>query len=66
MIATYVASYKCSTTSRWLLAGQARRIGRHGTYHRGQVAARLRAAGDEPVNTDFITFARQRRLPVSA
>lgn len=30
----------------------------HGAYHRGQVAASLRAAGAEPVNTDFITFAR--------
>lgn len=38
----------------------------HGTYHRGQVAARLRDGGDEPVNTDFITFARKRPLPVSA
>lgn len=31
----------------------------HGSYHRGQVAAALRAAGAEPVNTDFIAFARE-------
>lgn len=30
----------------------------HGAYHRGQVAAAVRAAGGVPVNTDFITFAR--------
>ncbi len=30
----------------------------HGAYHRGQVAAALRAAGADPVNTDFITFVR--------
>lgn len=33
----------------------------HGSYHRGQVAAAVRAAGEEPVNTDFITFAREGR-----
>lgn len=31
----------------------------HGSYHRGQIAARLRAAGAEPPNTDFITFTRE-------
>lgn len=31
----------------------------HGTYHRGQIALRLRDAGDEPVNTDFVTFVRE-------
>lgn len=31
----------------------------HGSYHRGQVALSLRAAGGEPVNTDFITFVRE-------
>lgn len=31
----------------------------HGTYHRGQVAARLSDGGHEPVNTDFITFVRK-------
>lgn len=31
----------------------------HGTYHRGQIARELRRAGEEPVNTDFITFIRE-------
>lgn len=31
----------------------------HASYHRGQVATRLREAGIEPVNTDFITYCRQ-------
>lgn len=31
----------------------------HGSYHRGQIALRMRDGGDEPVNTDFITFARE-------
>jgi len=30
----------------------------HGQYHRGQINSRLRAAGIEPVNIDFITFVR--------
>ena len=30
----------------------------HGHYHRGQINARLRADGIEPVNIDFITFVR--------
>jgi uncharacterized damage-inducible protein DinB len=30
----------------------------HGSYHRGQVAAAVRRAGGDPVNTDFINFAR--------
>ena len=32
----------------------------HGSYHRGQIAASLRASGVTPVNTDFITFVRER------
>ncbi len=32
----------------------------HGSYHRGQIAAALRAGGVEPVNTDYITFVRER------
>jgi uncharacterized damage-inducible protein DinB len=31
----------------------------HGSYHRGQIAREVRRAGGEPVNTDFITFARE-------
>jgi uncharacterized damage-inducible protein DinB len=30
----------------------------HGAYHRGQVAALVRAAGDAPQATDFIVYAR--------
>jgi uncharacterized damage-inducible protein DinB len=30
----------------------------HGSYHRGKVAAALRAAGAEPAATDYISFAR--------
>lgn len=30
----------------------------HGQYHRGQINARLRADGNEPVDVDFITFVR--------
>jgi uncharacterized damage-inducible protein DinB len=32
----------------------------HGSYHRGQVAAAVRAGGGEPVNTDFIHYMRTR------
>ena len=35
----------------------------HGSYHRGQIAAALRAGGVEPVNTDYITYARERGSP---
>ena len=35
-------------------------IALHGTYHRGQIALALRAAGIVPVDTDFITFVRAR------
>ncbi len=31
----------------------------HGSYHRGQIARAVREAGEEPVNTDFITFVRE-------
>lgn len=30
----------------------------HGAYHRGQIATLLRAAGYDPVNTDYIAWAR--------
>ncbi len=30
----------------------------HSTYHRGQVIARIREAGFEPVSTDYIFFKR--------
>lgn len=31
----------------------------HANYHRAQVAKELRAAGLEPINTDFITYCRE-------
>ena len=37
-------------------------IATHGAYHRGQVARELREAGLHPVNTDFITYARETDL----
>ena len=30
----------------------------HGSSHRGQIAAALRAGGVEPINTDYITYVR--------
>lgn len=30
----------------------------HGTYHRAQIATEMRINGLEPINTDFITYAR--------
>ena len=33
-------------------------VAMHGSYHRGQIAALVRAAGDEPQATDYIAFAR--------
>ncbi len=32
----------------------------HGTYHRGQVTTMLRQLGAQTVNTDFITYSRQK------
>lgn len=34
-------------------------VAMHGSYHRGQIAAAVRRAGVEPVNTDYITFVRE-------
>jgi uncharacterized damage-inducible protein DinB len=35
-------------------------VAMHGSYHRGQAAAVVRAAGGEPVNTDYIAYVRTR------
>ena len=32
----------------------------HASYHRGQVAVRMREGGLEPVNSDFITYCREQ------
>jgi len=37
-------------------------VAMHGTYHRGQIAADLRAAGAAPPYTDFIHAVRQSLL----
>lgn len=34
-------------------------VAMHGSYHRGQIAKQLRAAGREPPYTDFIQYARR-------
>jgi uncharacterized damage-inducible protein DinB len=36
-------------------------VAMHGHYHRGQIARAMRAAGREPVYTDFIGFVRKGR-----
>lgn len=36
-----------------------RHVALHGEHHRGQIARRIREAGGEPVNTDFITWSRE-------
>lgn len=41
-----------------VLADLLTHVSLHGTYHRGQVNALLRADGFEPANTDYITFVR--------
>lgn len=32
----------------------------HGVYHRGQIALAMRTGGSVPVNTDYITFVREK------
>ena len=36
-------------------------VAMHGHYHRGQIARAMRAAGREPVYTDYIGFVRKGR-----
>ena len=36
-------------------------VAMHGHYHRGQIARAMRAAGRDPVYTDFIGFVRKGR-----
>ncbi len=35
-------------------------LSHHAAYHRGQIAVLMRQRGWEPVNTDYITYARQK------
>lgn len=41
-------------------------VAMHGCYHRGQVAALVRAAGDTPQPTDYIAFVRGAPSPPRA
>ncbi len=38
-------------------------VAMHGSYHRGQIAALIRAAGDTPQATDYIAFTRGAPSP---
>ena len=38
----------------------------HGAYHRGQIAAAVRAGGDTPASTDYIALARGAPAAVSS
>jgi uncharacterized damage-inducible protein DinB len=45
------------------LADILRHVVLHGTYHRGQIATLVKAAGAEVPVTDFIAFAREEHAP---
>lgn len=62
---TETCSYANSRGERFTspLADILTHIGVHGGYHRGQIAAALRAAGITPPYTDFIHAARQDMIP---
>jgi uncharacterized damage-inducible protein DinB len=47
-------------THSQLLVQQMQHFVNHSTYHRGQVAAMLRQLGAQAVNTDLITYYRQK------
>jgi uncharacterized damage-inducible protein DinB len=47
-------------THSQLLIQQMQHLVNHSTYHRGQVAAMLRQLGAQAVNTDLITYYRQK------
>lgn len=47
-------------THSQLLVQQLQHAVNHSTYHRGQVAAMLRQLGAQAVNTDLITYHRQK------
>ena len=43
-----------------------RHVVNHATYHRGQVADRIRMVGGEPLGTDLIAWYRDRPAAVAA
>lgn len=49
---------KCESVVRQILA----HVVNHGTYHRAQIASRMRDLGIDPPNTDFITFSREPQV----
>jgi uncharacterized damage-inducible protein DinB len=58
-------SYANSKGERWTnsVADIVEHLLLHGHYHRGQIAAQVRAAGGTPAYTDFIHAVRSNSLP---
>jgi len=56
--------YRNSKGEQWTsrVSDIAMHVAMHGVYHRGQVAADVRASGGEPAYTDFIQAARTGTL----
>ena len=48
------------------LADIVRHVVHHGTYHRGQIAQLVRAAGHAPLDLDYIIWTRSRSAAASA
>lgn len=59
-----VISYKNSqgTPFSTVLSDILTHVSLHGSYHRGQIASKLREAGFEPAATDYIIYIRQQQL----
>jgi len=53
-------TYKNSTNKEYIttIRDVLIHIALHGQYHRGQINKRIREAGLDPINVDFITFTR--------
>jgi uncharacterized damage-inducible protein DinB len=58
-------AYTNSKGERWtnLVSDITEHVLLHGHYHRGQIAAQVRAAGGTPAYTDFIQAVRSNSLP---
>lgn len=61
---TQVTAYKLlnGTADTQPLHTMVRHIVNHSTYHRGQIAAFIRQFGIDPPSTDYIVYARQKRV----
>ncbi len=59
-----IVTYTNSKGERWenTLGDIAMHVANHGTYHRGQIATILRAAGFTPPYTDYIEAIRRRHI----